>query len=175
MLGAPLLVVLSEHWQFGSDCGSLYLHVDPSKCWERAVLFFWANIQVEDCVRLWFVVLACRSKCNLFDRDVGIYRICPQRMSFEMRLKTMGLIHILSVPLSFELLKSGSNSNYHFSWNIMGIAVLLYDDAFCIEIRRESNPRRNPDLMRSQTLTTRPITCDGNIWYQSYIHGWPSG
>jgi len=44
----------------------------------------------------------------------------------------------------------------------------------------------NPSLIRSQTLTTRPtvyiqlvpnayITCDGNIRYQSYIHGWPSG
>jgi len=43
----------------------------------------------------------------------------------------------------------------------------------------------NPGLIRSQTLTTRPtvyiqlvpsgpITCDGNIRYQSYIHDWPS-
>jgi len=41
-------------------------------------------------------------------------------------------------------------------------------------------------LIRSRTLTTRPtmyirlvpyvpITCDGNIRYQSYIHSWPSG
>jgi len=44
----------------------------------------------------------------------------------------------------------------------------------------------NPDLIRSATLTIRPteyirlvpkvpITCDGNIRYQSYTHGWPSG
>jgi len=44
----------------------------------------------------------------------------------------------------------------------------------------------NPGLLRSQTLTTRPtvyirlvpnvpIRCDGNIRYQSYIHGLPSG
>jgi len=45
---------------------------------------------------------------------------------------------------------------------------------------------RNSGLVWSQTLSTRPtvyiwlvpnvpITCDGNIRYQSYIHGWPSG
>jgi len=44
----------------------------------------------------------------------------------------------------------------------------------------------NPHLIRSLTLTIRPteyirlvsnvpITCDGNIRYQSYILGWPSG
>jgi len=55
---------------------------------------------------------------------------------------------------------------------------------FAFEIRRESNPRSY--LTRSSTLTTRPtvyirlvpkvpITCDGNLRYQSYIHGRPSG
>ena len=59
---------------------------------------------------------------------------------------------------------------------------------FAFEIRRESNPRgaNLSNLIRSSTLTTRPtvyirlvpkvpITCDGNLRYQSYIHGRPSG
>ena len=44
----------------------------------------------------------------------------------------------------------------------------------------------NPHLIRSATLTIRPtehirlilnvpITCDGNVWYQSYILGWSNG
>jgi len=76
---------------------------------------------------------------------------------------------------------------FYVPWVVLGKS-----DEFCIEIRRESNPRGpNLHLIRSSTLTTRPtvykrlepnvpitcdrnivpITCDRNIRFQSFIHG----
>jgi len=80
-----------------------------------------------------------------------------------------------------------------------GAAGSSAGDEFCIEIRRESNPRgANLHLIRSSTLTTRPTvykrlelnvlitcdefcieirreSCDRNTRFQSFIHGWSSG
>ena len=91
-------------------------------------------------------------------------------------------VYVYKVHLCIYMLRSGMRS-----WtNCFFLLTCLFfwekqkmwrqSDEFAFEIQRESNPRgaNLSNLIRSSTFITRP-TCDGNIRFQSYIHGWSSG
>jgi len=82
-----------------------------------------------------------------------------------------------------------SSRSFHSAWRAQQASQWFLIYSWISHLRYGGNRTRagaNPHLIWSATLTTRPteyirlvlnvpITCDGNVRYQSYILGWSNG